>query len=187
MSSQYNRYTKVLHWIMAVFIIANIILAFYMDDLPKEEKLQFVLLHRSLGVLILQLAVIRIIWILLHAAPPMPAKIPALEVKLGKILQHTFYLLMIILPVTGFIMTVTAGKTVAFFGLYELPLLFEKNHDIHEIFEDIHVYLGWLMTAFVVLHIGAGLYHRYKNDGVFDRMWFAKKKVDFLTAKLTKD
>ena len=85
MSSQYNRYTKVLHWIMAVVIIANIILAFYMDDLPKEDKLQFVLFHRSLGVLILQLAVIRIIWILLHAAPPMPAKIPKLEVKIGKI------------------------------------------------------------------------------------------------------
>ena len=187
MSSQYNRYTRLLHWIMAVVIIVNIVIAFYMDDLSKEDKLQFVLLHRSLGLLILQLAIVRIIWVLMHAAPKMPDNIPKFEVKIGKILQHSFYLLMIVLPITGFIMTVTSGKAVGFFGLFDLPLIFEKNHDIHELFEDIHVYLGWLMSALVVLHIGAGLYHRYKNDGVFERIWFAKKKVDFLTAKLTKD
>jgi cytochrome b561 len=172
---------------MAVLVILTIIIAFYMDDLPKEEKLQFVLLHRSLGLLILQLAIVRIIWVLLHAAPAMPKNIPQLAVKTGKIVQHTFYLLLFALPLTGFILTVTAGKTVGFFGLFELPLLLEKNEDIHELFEDIHVYLGWLMTALVVLHIAAGIYHRYKDDGVFDRMWFTKKKVDFLTAKLTKD
>ncbi len=187
MSTQYNRYTKILHWSMALIFIANIILAFYMDDLPKEEKLQFVLLHRSLGVLLLQLAIVRIIWIFIKTAPPPPDSIPAIETKISKIVHHSFYLLMLIIPISGFFTTVTNGTAVSFFGLFEFPLLVEKNHDLHETFEDIHVYLGWLFTGLIVLHITAGLWHRYKGDGIFERMWFAQKKVDFLTAKLTKD
>ncbi len=172
---------------MALLIIANVIVAFYMDDLPKESKEQIVLLHRSLGVLILQLAIVRIIWIFMKPAPAMPPGIPALEVRIGKIVQHALYLLMLAVPFSGFFMTVTKGKAVSFFGLFDLPLILEKNEELHEIFEEGHEIMAWVLIALTLLHIAAGIKHKFKNDGIFERMWFTKKKVDFLTAKLTKD
>lgn len=180
-----NRYGAVamtLHWLIALAIITNIILALVADDLPRgtPERFFFYSTHKSIGFLVLTLSVFRLIWRLANPAPP-PAKDlpPAIRIA-GIAAHHTLYLLMIAIPLAGWLMVSTGsqGHGTPIFGLFDwpaFPILTDMSrsvgHPWHESFETIHVILGWAMAVLVPLHIGAGLYHHFwRKDNVLLRM-----------------
>lgn len=171
MNQQYNTLAKILHWSIALLILANIAIALYMDDLPRDEKLPVIHLHISLGILILELAIIRIFWIFYKPAPALPESVSARDIKLAKIAQHSLYLLMLLVPVAGYLMVDSKGVDVSFFNFYSLPSVLDKNHEVHEFFEDTHVILAWTMAAIAGLHIAGGIRHLILKNGVFERMW----------------
>src|SRR5579863_6886357 len=113
-----NRYGIIsifLHWIMAALIIGLILLGLYMQALPiSEKKLQLYGWHKELGILVLMLFVIRIIWRLSNIVPLLPSSIPDWQKLAAHAMHWCFYGLMLVVPVTGWLVTSAAGLPVAF-------------------------------------------------------------------------
>ncbi len=162
-ADRYGLVSRFLHWAMAIMILAMIGIGAYMADLAKEDPLraQLVSMHKSVGVTLLGLALIRILWILVSRPPAMPAVLLRWEVILAKSTVGLLYLLMLATPVAGYLMTNTGGKPISYFNLFELPALLGENHGLHEALEEVHEILAFTILALVVLHVAGALKHRY--------------------------
>jgi cytochrome b561 len=173
-SAHFNLPTKLLHWGSALLIFALLAIGILLEELPRgPEKLQLVGLHKSFGVVVLILLIIRIPVRLNNPVAPL-AGIPRADVIKAKAVQGLLYLCMLLMPVSGILLSQSAGYPVALFGL-ELPTLIGKSHDMHEFFEGVHGLTAWALLILLVAHIGAALYHHIKlKDDTLKRMSLKK-------------
>jgi cytochrome b561 len=169
---EYGSVAILLHWIMAVFIITLIALGLYMVDLPKGlAKLKFIGWHKELGILVLGLAILRASWRLSNVTPLLLSYLPTWEAVSARLVHWTFYLLMIILPLTGWMMSSAAGLPVSFFGLFVLPDLVSPNAQGRILFQQIHIWLAYAMIGLIILHVAAAFKHHFINkDNIMRRM-----------------
>lgn len=171
------RYTDVaiaLHWIIALAIIANIGFALLTEDLPRAARMQYMDWHKALGLTILALSVVRLVWRLMHRPPPLPAESPAWQNMAAHALHWLFYVLMIGIPIGGWLI-VSTGKMagpIDWFGLFDIPVLpTGPNAGLHETAEGLHKTLGIAMIPLILLHVGAALKHQFiDRDNLFARM-----------------
>lgn len=169
--SQYDPVAKSLHWLMAALIIGLWCVGLSLDELPKGDlRSQIIGLHKALGVVVLALVVVRLAWRATHAAPTLPATMPAWE-QLGAKLGHlALYGLMIAIPAAGILMSQSAGRDVNVFG-WIVPTLVEKSDDLKEVFGEAHETLAWLLAVVLVVHVVAALRHHFMlKDDVLSRM-----------------
>jgi len=163
---KYHIFSRILHWLMAAIIIFLLGLGIYMADfLPKDaaNRMDIYGLHKSLGALVLALIVIRLVNRFVNKAPALPQAMHKFE-KLAAHLAHSaLYLLMIIVPLSGYLMSNAFGYPVGFFGI-ELPFLMEKNEKIGMIFHEVHEIAPYILIGVLVLHVAGAVKHRY-----FDR------------------
>ena len=161
-AARYGLVSRLLHWLMALLILAMIGVGAYMTDLDKEDPLrtQLYTLHKEIGVTILVLAVLRILWILASRPPVLPAALHRWELILARSTTGLLYLLMLATPIAGYLMTNTGGKPIGYFGLFDLPALMAKNHDLHEVLEEVHGLLAFTILALVCLHAAGAIKHR---------------------------
>jgi cytochrome b561 len=156
----------------------------YMTDLPKGsfERLEAFQLHYSIGLSILLLSVLRLIWRVMNPAPKLIPTMKKYQKILAKGTHYLFYILLIALPLAGWatVSTSSLDVPIIFFDLFRWPW-FPGVHDIesrkiiHEVFEEMHVTIGWLMLGLVVLHFLAALRHTFVlKDGALQRMWPGK-------------
>jgi cytochrome b561 len=159
---RYGLVSRLLHWLMALLILTMIGIGATMTDLDKEDPLrtQLYTLHKEIGVTILALAVLRILWIQASRPPVLPAALQRWEVVFAKSTVGLLYLLMLATPITGYLMTNTGGKPINYFGLFDLPALMGKSHNLHEILEDVHGFLAFSILALVGLHVAGVIKHR---------------------------
>jgi cytochrome b561 len=162
-ADHYGLVSRFLHWLMALLILAMIGIGAYMADLDKENPIRLSLydLHKEIGVTILSLAVLRILWILASRPPVLPAALQRWEVILAKSTVGLLYLLMLATPIVGYLMVNTGGGPIRYFGLFDLPALMAKNHDLHEILEEVHGFLAFTILALVALHTLGAIKHRF--------------------------
>ena len=162
-ADHYGLVSRFLHWLMALLILAMIGIGAYMADLDKENPIRLSLydLHKEIGVTILSLAVLRILWILASRPPVLPAALQRWEVILAKSTVGLLYLLMLATPIVGYLMVNTGGGPIKYFGLFDLPALMAKNHDLHEILEEVHGFLAFTILALVGLHTLGAIKHRF--------------------------
>ncbi len=168
-----------LHWLIAAFILLNIAIGLSLDDLPKgPEKMAVLDFHKSVGVTVLGLSLLRLVWRLMHPFLPLPADMPA-PMKLAARGAHVLlYVLMIGLPLSGLLLTSAAGRHFPYFGLFDFPLIGgfggmdgPARKALTGGFDATHVFLAWSMIVVLVLHILAALYHGFvRKDGVLGRM-----------------
>ncbi len=170
-STRYGIVAIFLHWIMAVIVIGLLILGLYMTDLPKGlVKLQWYGLHKSLGITILALVFIRIIWRFLNNTPSLAAS-PAWERLSAISVHYVLYFCMIVMPLTGWMMSSSAGISVSFFGLFVLPDLVSPDKNLHELCEFIHGWTADFLIAIICLHVAASLKHYFINkDRILQRI-----------------
>lgn len=173
-----DRYTSVaiiLHWLIAVMVIGQLAGGLYMNKLPDTEaalKFELFQLHKSFGITILLLTLVRLGWRLTHKAPPLPAAMAGWEKLAARGAHVGFYILLIALPLVGW--AVVSSSPLAdsvqtyLFGVIHWPHLpfFDGvsdrkalSHDIAE----IHEYLGFAMIGLIALHVGAALKHQFVN------------------------
>jgi cytochrome b561 len=168
------RYTKVaiwLHWLIGLAVIANIGLAMLTEGLPKETHRAAMGIHKALGIAILALTVIRILWRLGHRPPPLPAATPAWQRPLSKIVHFLFYVLLILLPLSGWVWMSAADRPIDFFGLLTIPTIVAPNENLADVMHDRHELLGLTMLALAAIHILAALKHQfYDRNGLIGRM-----------------
>ena len=120
---------------------------------------------------VLMLAVVRVLWRFMHVPPAFPANMNTAERWLAALTHWGLYLLIFLMPLSGWLLTSTAGRSVDWFWLFSFPDLMAKNHDQHEWFESAHAFMSWLLIALVVLHVFAVIWHmRVKKDGLIRRM-----------------
>ncbi len=170
-ATSYGTLSKSLHWLMAAIIITLIVVGIYMADLPKETAeqkqyaFQFYGLHKSFGVVALLLIIARLAWIRISPPPALPAVFEAKEQKVVKGLQALLYLLMILVPLSGYIMSNAGGHPINFFGLGELPALVGKSKALGGFAHEAHEVMGFAMLLLILLHMVGAIKHRLKDKG----------------------
>jgi cytochrome b561 len=161
-----------LHWLIAIAIIGSFSLGFYMSDLPlSPQKLKFYSWHKWAGVTIFLCVLVRLVWRLSHRPPTLPDTIPAWQRKVAEATHVLLYLLMLIIPITGWLMSSAMGFQTVYFGVLPLPDLLAKNAELGELLQQVHMLLNYSMAALVVAHLGAALKHHFVDrDEVLARM-----------------
>lgn len=164
---------RVLHWVMALCVLAVIPLGLAMGA-AEPGPLQNTLfdLHRSMGVLILVLIVLRFVNRLAGGVPKTYSDVPAWQRIAARIVHDLLYLLLLVEPLLGWIATSAYGATIRVFWLFDLPAITAKNEPLSEALFEVHETLAWVIVALVVVHIAAALYHHFvARDRVLVRMW----------------
>jgi cytochrome b561 len=162
---------RLLHWLMAVCILAMLFIGVGMVSTVMPKYLTLVSIHKPLGAAILVLALIRLLVRLIYGAPPLPADLPA-PMKLAAHLSHyAFYALMIGMPVLGWGMLSAADYPVVLFGGVRLPAILPASDSLHTLLWNAHFYLAFAFFALILLHVAAALFHALiRRDGVFEAM-----------------
>lgn len=170
-ASRYGAVSKTLHWLMAAIIIVLIAVGLYMADLPRDTEeqkqyaFQFFAMHKSFGVVALLLIVLRLIWVRISPPPALPSVFAATEQMVVKKLQAVLYLLMLLVPLSGYLMSNAGGFPINFFGLGELPAIVGNSKSLGGFAHEAHEILGNALLLIVVLHIAGAVKHRLKDRG----------------------
>ncbi|WP_240759523.1 cytochrome b [Lichenicoccus roseus] len=162
---------RVLHWAMAVCILAMLFIGVGMVSTARPISLGLVDVHRPLGILILLLVVVRLAVRARRGTPALPRDLPA-GVKLGATLSHwLLYAAMISMPIIGWGMVSAAGLPVVMWGGFQLPPILPHSDALHAVLWDAHRIIAYLLFALILLHVSAALMHALiRRDGVFEAM-----------------
>lgn len=165
--NSYGLVSRGLHSLMLIMIIGMIGVGVYMTGLDKTDEMRRTLygMHKATGVLVLLLAVARVVWLKISPAPKLPIGLNNWEKILTTIVKSLMYLLMLAIPVTGYLMSVAKGYAVSFYGLFDLPMLISKNEGLGDLMNAIHGPLAMLLVFLVLLHVAGSLKHRFLDTG----------------------
>lgn len=168
----YSAFFRFIHLFSALVVFALIPLGFYMKAVGDEQLLMTLYdLHKSLGVLILAMVVFRIYLRIKTVEPTSSASHTRLERGLSIITHKSLYALLLVMPVSGWLMSNAAGFPVSFFGLFELPDLVAKNDETMAIYQNIHFFAAFVLIALIMLHAGGALKHHFiDKDATLKRM-----------------
>ncbi len=171
-NERYNRTAIFLHSIVGLGILGTLGLGLYMVDLPfSPAKLQIYSWHKWAGMTLLFLAVVRLAWRLSHPAPALPDTMGPLTRLAAHAGHWVLYILMLAIPLSGWLMSSAQGFSVVWFGVLPLPDLVAKNLELGEWLNSIHLILNYTLIATLIGHIGAALHHHFiKKDTVMSRM-----------------
>jgi len=171
-SERYGIITILIHWLSALLVLFMLALGSYMVDLPNgDPKWEWYGLHKAIGIIIISLTLLRILWKLINITPPLPANTKRYESILSHSLHGFLYLLLILIPISGYIDSSAGGYGIHFFGLFDIPLLIDKNKELSDTAGMIHGYLGYALVACIALHLAAALKHHFVlKDNILRRM-----------------
>jgi cytochrome b561 len=160
-----------LHWLIALLIIGLLALGLTMEDFPMPAKFTAIQFHKSVGLLVLMLVVVRVAYRFTNPAPMLPKGTPKWQVGLAHA-THTFlYVLMFAMPISGWLMSDAAGYHPAFFGLQIVPTLVEQGNAWGKVFHETHEIGGNLFLFLLAMHVGAALFHHvWVKDDILRRM-----------------
>ena len=169
---------KLLHWTIAVLMIAAMVCAIWADQLDPEieshrQLWQWLImrLHKPLGFTALVLIVVRVGWALANTRPALPSAMSRREVIAARLAHLALYALMIVVPLTGWFMSQYAGSAIDYFGLFEIGNVVAEDRDRIGPLHTVHTNLGLLTLFLVVLHVAAAVWHhRVRRDGVLTSM-----------------
>ncbi len=175
MNTETDRYTSTaiaLHWLIGIMILISFAVGFYMSGLKfSPEKLKLYNWHKWAGVTIFLLVLFRCIWRLTHAVPPPPPGMPAWQHQVANATHYVLYALMIVIPLSGWLMSSVKGFQTVYFGVIPLPDLLSKSEDLGNTLQLVHKSLNYTMIGIVVLHAAAALKHHFiDKDEVLRRM-----------------
>ena len=172
MSAHYTKTAKGLHWLMAVLFFGMLGLGFYMQGLPlSPDKLKLYSWHKWVGVTVFLLALFRIAWRVTHQPPALPSSMPRLMQIAAHAGHHMLYMLMFLIPLSGWLMSSAKGFQTVWFGILPIPDLLEKNKLLGDLLQTVHVSLNYLFIAVLIGHIGAALKHHFiDTDDILTRM-----------------
>lgn len=165
--------SKMLHWLIAVLILGQGVFGLVMGDIgSRSTQLQLYGLHKSIGFTILALVVLRLVWRLYAGAPAAVASMKKWQDVLARIMHAALYVLMFVVPISGWIMSSAAGGyNQSFFGLFEVPSLVAESSALRDQASEIHEISFWLLMLLAFIHVAAALYHHlFLNDATLRRM-----------------
>lgn len=196
-NTKYTNVAIVLHWLIGIAILFMFVLGWFMTELPKEtpkttsfdifnlglitwgveeeqsQRSFYFNLHKSVGLSLLMLIVLRMYWRFTHRPPAFLNSMKHWEKRLAKATHHSLYLLMFLIPLSGIIMSAGSKYGIKWFGIKVIPGFDDKA--IRELFYEFHEIFGLLLLLILILHIlGAVKHSIVDKDGTLRRMWFSK-------------
>ncbi len=172
MNDRYTRTAVALHWLIALLIFAALPLGLYMHDLPLSPyKLRLYSYHKWIGVTVFLLAMIRLAWRVTHRPPAMPDTMQRWEKIAAESVHHLLYVLIFLIPLSGWLMSSAMGFQTVWFGVLPLPDLVGKNKELADLLHEVHENLNYGLIALLLGHIGAAFkHHLIERDDVLVRM-----------------
>ena len=170
-SVRYGYVAQTLHWVVVALLIVQVTIGTIADDLPRGlEKLALLARHKSFGITILGIAVIRLAWRWIDRPPP-PPPMPRWQHIAANLNHWGLYALLFALPLSGWLMSSASNYPVSWFGLVQLPDFIGPDRGLKDIFHDLHHLFVWFLYALVGLHLAAALKHQFfDRDGLLFRM-----------------
>lgn len=169
---RYSPIAIALHWVVAVLVLVTIPLGLYMVGLKlSPDKLRIYSYHKWIGVTVFLLMLLRVAWRVTHPAPALPSAMRPWERHLAGAVHALLYLLLLAIPVSGWLFSSAAGFQTVYLGVIPLPDLLSKDKMLSEFLKFVHMLLAYTLAGLVAAHIGAALKHRFiDRDGVLERM-----------------
>ena len=168
---RFNLLARFLHWTMAVLMLAMLLIGLGMVSTVSPRYHELLSIHRSIGVVILVLAAVRLLNRVLNPQPPLPPDLPSWQTALAKLSYLLLYALMFSLPLVGWAMLSAAGYPIMLFGSVHLPPILPHDVRIYALLRAAHTYLAFLLTAVFIAHLGAALFHALiRRDRVLQSM-----------------
>ncbi|MFA7243586.1 MAG: cytochrome b [Sulfuricellaceae bacterium] len=171
-TTRYTATAIALHWLAALLIFAAFPLGVYVADLAFSPlKLRLLSYHKWLGVTVFLLTVARLAWRATHTPPPLPQTIPLWQQRAAHTLHHLLYVLLLAIPLSGWLMSSAKGFPVVYLGLVQLPDLVSKNAELGDLLKALHTALNYGLLALLGLHVAAALKHHFiDRDATLRRM-----------------
>ena len=168
---KYSLLLRLLHWGMAVIILGLLVSGLIMSDLPKSYRYDVYGLHKSFGVIILGLVWLRLAARLVGTAPPMPSRWGRVQNLLAQGTHALLYLMMLIMPISGYIMSNAKGYGVSLFG-WSLPRVVQKHPPLGDIAAGVHHWVGYAFIVLLLLHVAAVIKHLWRDkENIRRRIW----------------
>lgn len=169
---RYGATAVALHWLVAVLILATVPLGLYMTELAlSPRKLQLYSYHKWIGVTVFALAVLRVLWRLARGAPAPDPAIPAWQRRAAGAAHALLYVLILLLPLSGWLYSSAVGVPTVYLGVWQLPDLVTRSRDLADALKVAHQALAYALTGLVAVHVAAALKHHFVDgDGVLARM-----------------
>ena len=170
--ADYAAWSKTLHWVTALMILFIIPAGIVMTNIgPGNLQNNLFNLHRSFGVLVFAIALARVLVRIAHGAPAPAAGLTAFERYASATVHYLMYVLLIAMPIVGWLMTSAYRVDVSVFGLFTLPHVVEKNEQTYKLLQTMHFFGGLTMALLVLAHVGAVIKHTFvSKDTVLWRM-----------------
>jgi cytochrome b561 len=176
---RYPQTVVVLHWVVAIAVIGLIVLGWWMQAIPKEPvgpRADAYNLHKSIGLSVLVLMLLRLAWRVSHRPPALPP-LPAWQETSARLVHVLLYLLMFVVAFGGYLGSAVSGFPVKFFG-FVLPGWLPGNAVLKEACTIVHLWSSWGLAAAVAMHVAATLYHEWVlRDGLLSRMGFGTSRI----------
>jgi cytochrome b561 len=168
----YGAVAQTLHWLIVLLIIVQLVLGFTAHGLPiSMQRLVLLARHKSVGMSILALALLRLGWRWYSPSPPLPAEIAGWQKSLARGTHALLYALLLALPVVGWISSSASHLTVTWFGLFEFPNLVGPDVALAKLSKSVHMTLAWLLLVIASVHALAAFWHHLVlKDHVLLRM-----------------
>jgi cytochrome b561 len=170
---RYDRLQRTLHWSMAAMILLAIALGIVAAYLPvgRQPRQGLLEIHKSLGLTVLVLVVLRVAYRLFRGEPPYREALGPLTHLASRSAHALLYALMLFMPVTGYMFSAAGGYSLPWFGLFQWPRLLPHDMGLAHWSEWLHDKAAWVIVGIVMLHIAAVVWHvAVKRDGVLARM-----------------
>jgi cytochrome b561 len=169
---QYSPLSKWIHWLVALIVIPLVFGSFYLEDVTKLYKANMIGLHKSLGLFVLLLMIARVISLFVIKRPALPNTIPKWEWLLSRLVQYALYVCLILMPLSGWIMSTAAGKSPNFFWLVVIPFpSIVPDKALSDFMFQTHHMLAYIIIGLLILHVAGALKHLLiDKDSVMESM-----------------
>ncbi|TZF90334.1 cytochrome b [Lysobacter lacus] len=177
MPPRWGAVSQLFHWTCAALVVALGSIGLYMTELTSPvSKIRIYALHKSLGITLLALVLLRLLWRWTHSVPePVPGLSRPLRLAAGGV-HGALYAMMIAMPLTGWLINSTSGYPLQWFKLINLPSIAAKNEHLNGIAKQLHEFGFWFLALLVLGHVAAALYHHvFLQDGTLNRMLPARR------------
>ena len=167
MNTTYTPVAKGLHWLMAVLILGLLALGIYMHELPlSPQKLQLYSWHKWAGVGVFLLVWLRLAWRVTHRSPALPEAMSPLMRLAAHAGHAALYVLMVVIPLSGWLMSSAKGVQTVWFGVWPIPDLLGKDKALGDLLQELHEALNVLLMLTLAGHVLAALWHHFvlKDD-----------------------
>lgn len=174
--ARYSLGAVIFHWVIAVLVIVNWRIAEGAEHLDGAAKLAAIAPHKAIGITILVLSVLRLAWRLTHKVPPLSDSLAGWERTLARAVHWIFYVMLIGLPIGGWLAGSYASMSIDYFGLFTIPALpVEQNYDTAKAIIGQHKLGGEIVLYLVVLHVLGALKHQFLDKvPSLSRMWISR-------------